>query len=516
MLFTNTPSRVQQRPLRWFVSVRISFLLILLANLSAAAQTAADLILVNADIRTLDTKKPLAEAIAVAHGKIIAVGTNTAIRRFARLQTRIIDARGKLVLPGFNDSHVHFTGIGNQFSHLDLRRMVSRAEVLAEIARYSSFLPKGRWIIGAGLEHEKLAPAGPIPLEMIDKASSDNPLLIFIDGGKSIVVNSAALHKAGISQETKDPFEGIIFRDQTGQPTGIFTGNAADLVRRHIPANHAQNWPEIAETASNYAASLGVTSVQDVHSDDLVEVYRQMDKAGRLNTRVYECLGIDAWQKASLSNIGLVRSGCVKGTTFGMDEEINDLRRKITIADKAGLQVMIHAIGSRSIRNAIDAFEYGANVNGRRDRRFRMEHAARADALDLPRFVRSNIIASMQPHLFYSGPDYGEDYRSIFDAGVMMALGSDASMTDFNPLFGISAAVNSSSRSLTVEEAVRAYTQTAAYAEFQEKVKGTLELRKFADFVILSEDIFSIDPGRIAGTKVLLTVVDGRIVYNRM
>jgi predicted amidohydrolase YtcJ len=499
-----------------FVSFTICFLLFVLANISAAAQTAADLILVNANIRTLDAKKPRAEAMAVADGKMIAVGSNTAIRRFARPQTRIIDARGRLVLPGFNDSHVHFTAIGNQFSHLDLRRMASRFDILAEIARYSAFLPKGRWIIAGGLEHEKLEPAGPIPLEMIDKASPDNPLMIFVEGGKSIVTNSAALARAGITPETKDPSDGVIVRDHADRPTGILTGNAAAIIRRHVPSDHAKNWSEIAETASNYAASLGVTSVQDVHSDDLVEVYRQLDKAGRLKTRVYECLGIDSWQKASLSDIGLVRGGCVKGTTFGIEEEIDDLRRKIASADKAGLQVMIHAIGARSNRNAIDAFEYAAKVNGRRDRRFRMEHAARTDVDDLPRFVRSNVIMSMQPHLFYSGPDYGENYRRILDAGVIMALGSDASMTDFNPLYGISAAVNSGVRSLTVEEAVRAYTQTAAYAEFQEKVKGTLEIGKAADFVILTDDIFSIDTRRIASAKVLLTVVDGKIVFNKL
>ncbi len=497
-----------------FVSFTICFLLFVLANIPAAAQSAADLILVNANIRTLDAKKPRSEAMAVTKGRITAVGSNAAIRRFAGEHTRVIDARGKLVLPGFNDSHVHFTAIGNQFSYLDMRGIASRADILAEIAGYSAFLPVGRWIIAGGLDYEKLMPAGPIPLEMIDKASPENPLMIFVEGGKSIITNSAALKRAGITPETKDPSDGVIVRDQSGRPTGIFTGNAAALVRRHVPAEHAQNWPEIAETASNYAASLGVTSVQDVHSDDLVEVYRQIDQSGRLKTRVYECVGIDAWKKAAVSNHGLVRGGCVKGTTFGIEEEIEELMEKIALADRAGLQVMIHAIGARSNSNALDAFEFVAKLNGRRDRRFRMEHAARADVVDQRRFVSSTIIASMQPHLFYSGPDYGEDYRSIFDAGVVMALGSDASMTDFNPLFGISAAVNSGSRSLTVEEAVRAYTQIAAYAEFQEKVKGTLEIGKAADFVILSDDIFAVDPRRIAGTKVLLTAVDGKVVYN--
>ena len=204
----------------------------------------------------------------------------------------------------------------------------------------------------------------------------------------------------------------------------------------------------------------------------------------------------------------------MKGTALGVLEEVDELNKKVALADGAGLQVMIHAIGPQSNRNALDAFEHAAKVNGRRDRRFRMEHAARIDAEDRHRFVRSNFIASMQPYLFFSGPEYGEDYRSILDAGVIMAFGSDASMTDFNPLYGIYAAVNSGRRSLTVEEAVRAYTQTSAYAEFQENVKGTLEVGRFADFVILSEDIFALDPHLILRAKVLLTAVDGKVVYD--
>ncbi len=483
---------------------------------SAVAQPTADLVLVKAKIVTLDRKKPRAEAMAVAGGKIIAVGSDSAIRRFTGPQTRVIDVGGKLVLPGFIDSHVHFTGIGNQFSHLDLRGMTARAEILDEVARYSTFLPKGRWIIGAGLEPAKLDPRGPLPLELLDRESPDNPLIFYADGGRTAVTNSAAMRRAAISLETKDPADGTIVRDRTGRPTGVFTGNAVPLVRRHVPVYHARQWGEVAETASNYAASLGVTSVHDVHSDDLVDVLRLLDKAGRLKTRVYECIGIDAWQNASVSSSGLVRSGCVKGTAFGVPEEIDELRKNVANADKAGLQVMIHAIGPRSNRNALDAFENAAKINGQRDRRFRVEHAARADAEDLPIFVRSKIIASMQPHLFYSGPGYGEDYRSIFNLGVIMAFGSDASMTDFDPLFGISAAVNSGDRSMSVEDAVRAYTQTAAYAEFQDDAKGTLEVGKAADFVILTDDIFSIDRRRIASAKVLLTVVDGKIVYNKL
>ena len=512
--FTKIQPSDPQRIRRGSFSILCAWVVVVLPVVSAAAQPAADLILINGNIRTLDSNRPRAEAMAVAGGRIIAAGTNTYVRKFARPSTRIIDARGKLVLPGFNDSHVHFTAIGNQFSHLNMRGMTSRAEILDEIARYSKYLPKRRWIIAGELSLEKLEPAGPLPLEMIDKVSPDNPLIVYVAGSKAVVTNSVAMKLAGISPGTRDPSDGNIVRDLSGRLIGVFTGNAASLIRRHVPPDHSHNWAEIAETASNYAASLGITSVHDVHSDDVIKTLQELDKAGRLKTRVYECIGIDSWQRAKISNHGLVRGGCVKGTTFGIEEEVEELKAKIAQADKAGLQVMIHAIGSRSNRNALDAFDHAAKVNGRRDRRFRMEHAARADPADLPRFARSKIIASMQPHLFYSGPDYGEDYRSIFDAGVVMALGSDASMTDFDPLYGISAAVNSGSRSLTVEEAVRGYTQTSAYAEFQEVEKGSLAAGKVADFVILSEDIFSIEPSRIRNAKVLMTVVDGKIVYS--
>lgn len=480
---------------------------------STAAQTAAELVLVNAKIVTIDRKQPRAEAMAVRDGKIVALGSNSQVRRLAGPNTRAIDAGGRLVLPGFNDSHVHFTAIGNQFSHLDLRGFRSVEEIAAEIARYDRLLPRGRWIIGSGLGPDGIGSPDSLSLETLDKVSRDRPLIIYSEG-KSAIANSAALKLASITAKTKNPSDGIIVRDGTGRPTGVFTGNAGALIRRHIPAEHSRNWAEIAETASNYAASLGITSVQDVHSDDLTETLRHLDRSGRLKTRVYECLGIDAWQKASRSHIGLVGTGCVKGTAFGIEEEIGELKQKVLLADKAGLHIAIHAIGSRSIRNAIDAFEEAAKTNPRRDRRHRIEHAARADPADRPRIAASKLIASMQPHLFYSGPEYGDDYRSIFDAGVTIALGSDASMTDFDPLLGISAAVNSGSRSLTVEQAVTAYTMNSAFAEFQEHTKGSLTPGKAADFVILSKDIFTIDPRQIPSAKVLLTAVDGKVVYD--
>jgi predicted amidohydrolase YtcJ len=466
--------------------------------LSVDGQTSADLILINANIRTMDVNVPKAEALAVRDGRIIAVGKTSDIRKLANDKTRVIDAGGKLVLPGFNDAHVHFTGIGNKFSHLDVRQARTRQEVLDRIAFYASVLPKGRWVLGAGLN----LPQQDLPtIEQIDAVSSDNPVFIYFADYKSAMVNSAALKRAKISAAD-----------------AVISSELIARVRQQVPADHEHNWYEIVETASNYAASLGVTSVQDVHSDDLVAILNTLAESGKLKTRVYECIGIQNRKKAIAAGLSaatgnaFVRGGCVKGFADGIDGEIAELRNTIAESDKAGLQVMIHAIGGRSNANALAAFEKIIAANGRRDRRFRIEHAARMKSSDIPRLSRSNIVASMQPHLFGAGSD---DFRTMIDSGATVAFGSDASITDFNPLLGIHVAVNSGSRSLTVEEAVRAYTLGSAYAEFQEKEKGTLAVGKLADFVVLSDDIFTIEKQRIEKTSVVMTAVNGKIVFER-
>jgi predicted amidohydrolase YtcJ len=283
-----------------------------------------------------------------------------------------------------------------------------------------------------------------------------------------------------------------------------------------VPADHTRRWIEIAETASNYAASLGVTSVQDMHSDDRLSIYRELEKAGRLKTRVYDCVPLTDWKKFAESgfsrdNTAMVRGGCVKGFSDGDQTAASRLETDILAADKAGLQVMIHSIGNLANAIVLDAFERVSRTNGPRDRRLRAEHAQNPRAVDLPRFGRSKIIVSMQPHLFDgSGGGY---YSSLLRSKATIALGSDAAITELDPLLGIHAAVNAGSESITVYEAVRAYTFGSAYAEFQEKEKGTIEIGKLADFVILSDDIFSMDSSRLRDAKVLMTVVGGRVAY---
>jgi predicted amidohydrolase YtcJ len=277
---------------------------------------------------------------------------------------------------------------------------------------------------------------------------------------------------------------------------------------------------EITEAASNYAASLGVTSVQDVHSDDLLATYRSMAKSGRLETRIYECVGMSGWKRnpsiapPTATGDDMVRGGCIKGMSDGSPEEIAELSADVSRADRAGHQVMIHAIGRRANENTINAFAFAIHQNGKRDRRFRIEHAHNIARPEIARLRALGIIASMQPALFYDGSDAGDDYPFLFRSRADVAFGSDASMIDIDPLMGIHAAVNSGANSISVETAVRSYTLGSAYAEFQEKQKGSIEVGKLADLVVLSRDIFTIPRAEIKNAKVETTILGGKIVYS--
>lgn len=483
---------------------------------SLPANKAADLCIINANVRTMTASPARAEAIAVSNGKIVAVGSRKSIARYIGPDTKTINAHGRLILPGFNDAHVHFAAIGNMFSSVDLRKAKTPQEIIERLSFYAKFLPKGRWILGSGWTNESLS-RGDLRLskQMIDAATPDHPVFLYHANGTAAIANSRALAIAGVNKTTKDPKLGSIGRDASGSLSGFLEGTAVALVRSIVPRSHPTNWAEIAETATNYAASLGVTSVQDVHSDDLADVYRELDRQGKLKTRVYDCTALSGWAKLAAGGIkaatgdAMVRTGCLKFHSDGDDESVEQLQRDIAAADKARLQLMIHAIGGRPNKIVLDVFEAVAKQNGTRDRRFRIEHAHGVRSDDLPRFATSNIIASMQPWLFNSS---AAEVKRMFDAKARVAFGSDASLTDLNPLLAIHAAVNADD-AISVEQAVKAYTVGSAYAEFQENVKGTIEPGKLADLVILSDDIFTIDRAKIRDAKVLKTILDGRVVY---
>lgn len=488
-----------------------AFALILLPTIVFAQNRIADLVVINAKVRTMSARNSTAEAFVVSENRILSVGKTKSIRAFIGPATRVIDARGKLVLPGFNDAHVHFMGMGNTFSSIDLRNVGSSQEMIERIAHYIRFLPKGRWILGGTWNNAAWKLPG---RRSIDAVAPDNPVFLYRADGRSAVANSLAIKLAGLKDDGVD-----VDRDASGEATGVVRGRAMTKIRSVVPASHTRKWLEIAETATNYAASFGVTSVQDMDSDDNREIYLELQRSGKLKTRVYDCIDLRDWKKlvdrAVLRDHNeMVRDGCLKGFSDGDQESAPKLLSEVLAADKAGLQLMVHAIGRSANNIVLGVFEQMIKTNGPRDRRFRIEHAYDPSFADLGRFAGSNIIASMQPYLFHNGT--GGYYATLLRQNAVLAFGSDAAMTDLDPLLGIHSAVNTGTDRISVYDAVRAYTFGSAFAEFREKQKGTIEPGKLADFVILSDDIFTIEPVKIRDVKVAMTVVDGKVVYERL
>ncbi len=539
-------------------------------GMNAAAQVPADLIVTNARVYSLDSSGSVAEALAVHNNRISAIGRSVDIRKAGGPNTRVIDAQGRTVLPGFNDSHVHFLSGGFQLSSVDLRSAASREEFTRRIAQFATKIPKGRWILGGDWDHE-LWPGGPLPQRnWIDSVTPDTPVFVNRLDGHMALANSLALKLAGVTKESRDPPGGLIVRDpQTGEPTGVLKDAAMALIDKVIPAPSLDEKLAAALAATRHAASLGVTSVQDMSAGEDVRVYQMLLGRGELLTRIYAAAPAATWQR--LAEIGvrrafgspMLRIGALKGfadgslgsTTALFDEPYNDapqtagipsdemipparMESRIRGADKAGLQLCIHAIGDRANHEILSMFERTAAANGPADRRFRIEHAQHLRTADIPRFAALRVIASMQPYHAADDGRWAEKrigpvriqttyaFRSLLDAGVTLAFGSDWTVAPLDPLTGIRAAVTRQTldgknpngwvpqQKITVEEAVRAYTSGSAFAEFAEKDKGTLEPGKLADFVMLSHDILSGGLESLMKARVVLTVMDGRVVYS--
>jgi hypothetical protein len=530
-----------------------------------AAGISPELIVVNANIRTLDRGRPAAEALAVLGGRIVAVGSTAEIRKLAGKSTRVIDAGGRLVVPGFNDAHVHFLDGGAGLSSVDLRDAKTPAEFVERIRAFAARLPKGRWILNGNWDHENWTPNDLPTAAMIDAVTPDNPVFINRLDGHMALANSLALRLAGVGKSTPEIAGGEIVRDRDGNPTGVLKDEAMGYVNRVIPAYSFSERFEFLEAASNYAASLGVTSVQDVSAGTDVGVYQELMRQGKLKTRVLAVSVLGDWKRWERAGVTrafgdpMLRVGGLKGfidgslgstTAWFFDpyldkpdsrglalEEMGTIYERVAGADKAGLQLMVHAIGDRANDEVLKIFERVERENGPRDRRFRVEHAQHLNPDLIRRFAAGKVIASMQPyHVIDDGRwawkrldekrlrgTYA--FRSILAAGGRLAFGTDWYVAPLNPMFGIYAAVTRRTlddknpagwipeEKITVEEAVRAYTEGSAFAEFQEAEKGTLAVGKLADLVVLSDDIFAIDPVRIRDVRVVATIVGGRVVY---
>jgi predicted amidohydrolase YtcJ len=528
----------------------------------------ADTIIINAVVHTVDPAQPTAAAVAIYANRIVAVGTTKDIDKLAGPNTRTIDANKRLLLPGFNDAHTHFLSGGFQLSSVDLRDASSPEEFAARIKAFAAKLPKGRWITGGDWDHERWSDAKLPAKELIDSFTADTPVFVNRLDGHMALANSLALRLAGVTRQTVDPPGGVIVRDKSGEPTGVLKDAAQSFVWKVIPPASFEERLEAARAASNYAARLGVTSVQDMSAGTDVGVYQTLLDRGELKTRIYAVSPLPSWERVARTGVRahfgseMLRVGGLKGfsdgslgsTTALFYEPYRDdpstsgiagdemypegaMLQRVREADRAGLQIMIHAIGDRANDLILSIYEQVERENGKRDRRFRIEHAQHLRPQDIPRFARDQVIASMQPYHAIDDGRWAEKrigkerakttyaFRSLLDSGAMLAFGTDWTVAPLNPLLTVYAAVTRRTidgknpegwvpeQKISLEETVRAYTVGSAYAEFQENVKGSITPGKLADLVLLSRDIFKIDPKEIENVKVVLTMVDGRVVY---
>jgi predicted amidohydrolase YtcJ len=531
----------------------------------------ADLIVTNAKVYTVDKNQPRAEAVAVIADRIVAVGSTAEIDAWRGSDTKVIDAGGKLLLPGFNDSHVHFIDGGLQLDSVDLRNATSPEDFARKIGDRAKITPKGEWITRGDWDEEKWTPPQLPTRQMIDALTPNTPVFVNRYDGHESLANSVALKLAGITAQTKSPAGGEIVKDKQGQPTGILKDAAQDLVFNKIPPLSHERRLRAAKRALGHAARLGVTSVQAMSADyEDIGVYSELAERGELTTRIYAAPMLATWKTEA--QVGIRRAwgspylriggmkafadGSLGSTTAYFFQPYNDapntrgllseemqplakMRDRMMGADSAGLQLCIHAIGDQAISTVLDLFTDVEKAHGASDRRWRIEHAQHIAPKDFDRFASLNVIASMQPYHAIDDGRWAERrigperikttyaFRTLLDKGVRLAFGTDWSVAPLDPMKGLYAAVTRATldgknpsgwvpeQKIKLPEAVEAYTMGSAYAEFQEKEKGSITPGKLADLVLLSDDIFQLDPKKIGDVQVDLTMVGGKVVWNR-
>jgi len=535
----------------------------------------ADIVLLNGRFWTANPNQPWAEALAIKGDRILAAGRSEEISKLAHKNTRVIDLKGALAVPGFIDAHTHFLKGGFSLSNLDLRDVASREEFVRRIKTKALELEKGEWILDGNWDEQQWAPPGLPRRDWIDAVSSQNPVCLSRYDLHVALANSLALKIAGVSRETRPPAGGEIERDPvTGEPTGILRDAAVDLVARHIPEPSFKAKVKAVEAALEYAREHGVTSVHDMASASEflpnLEVYKELFQQGRLSARIYMYLQIDqmeAWdeikQVAQLESDWLSIGG-LKGFADGSlgagtayffepytDNPDNSgllatqmfpegvMEERILKADQRGLQVAIHAIGDKANFTVLNIFEKVQARNGRRDRRWRIEHAQHLRSDDIDRFAQLGVIASVQPYHAIDDGRWAETkigkercrlafaFNSLLKAGVTLAFGSDWPVAPLDPIVAIYAAVTRQTtdgknpegwfpeQKISLTEALKGFTCNAAYAECAEKDKGSLEAGKLADLAVLDQDLFKITPEQIKTVKVTMTIAGGRVVFER-
>jgi len=503
----------------------------------------------------------------------VAVGRDQEIDAWRGPGTRLIEAGGRLVLPGFNDAHVHFVSGGMQLESVDLKNAPSREEFARRIGERAASLPAGEWVTGGDWDEQQWDPALLPDAALVDAAlgkagAPDTPVFVNRYDGHMALANGAALRLAGVTVRTPGVPGGEIVRDAWGEPTGLLKDAAMSYVYRVIPPLSRERRLRAVRQALEHAASLGVTSVQDMNpAPEDIALYADLAEKGELTARIYAAPHLSRWKEYAGAGARRafgspwLRMGALKGFADGslgsstayffdpfsdnpasrglLSDEMQPpaaMLERLTGADAAGLQLCIHAIGDQAISIVLDQMEDVARAHGPADRRFRIEHAQHVAPKDFGRFAVLGVIASVQPYHAiddgrWAGKRIGPErsrttyaFRTFLDRGVRLALGTDWNVAPLDPMKTIHAAVTRATldgrqpggwvpeEKITVPEAVTAYTLGSAYAEFQEKEKGTIARGRLADLVIVSADIFRLDPASIPDAKVETTIVGGRVV----
>ena len=535
-----------------------------------------DLLLTNARVYTVSPAHPWAEAVAVKGDKIVFAGSAREARKFAGKQTKIIDAQGKLLLPGIQDSHVHFLSGSLNLTRVDLSDTTTVEEIQDRIRRFAAAHPELNWVQGRGWMYSAFPDQMPHK-KYLDEVVPDRPVVMRCADGHTSWVNSRALALAGITKKTPDPVDGKIVRDSQGEPTGALLEGASSLVSRLIPEPTKEEKLAALRVGMKEATHWGVTCAHGLGGEfEELELFEQINQEGSQTLRLVVAMWIDepgpkekdfeSYERASsrhhdnwlaVRGVKLMLDGVIDSGTGAMLEpyegqsdnlgklfwEPEDFKKAVLEFSRRGMQVSTHAIGDRAIRLALEAYELAARESGHPELRHKVEHAECIAADDIKRFGEPFIVASFQPlhanpdpawmsaWIKKAGPEREQRafaWNSVLKAGGHLAFGSDWPVVTINPWPGIQMAVTREDwegkpqggwlpgEKMTLEQAIYAYTLGGAFALNEENLRGSIEPGKLADLALLSQNIFEIPANKIKETCPLLTIVGGRIMYDAL
>jgi hypothetical protein len=528
---------------------------------------------VNGKIYTVNENQLFAQSVIVEGNIILFVGSDKDANKYINKTTKVIDLKGKLMLPGFIDGHTHFINGGFNLIGLKLHDLTSKKDFVEAVKNYVKG-KEGRWITGGRWDHESWDDKTLPTKEMIDPFTQNTPVFLKRYDGHMGLANTYALKLAGIIKNTPSPEGGLIVKDpETGEPTGILKDNAMDLVDNIIPEYSDVGYSEALTAALNEAKRFGVTSIEDMSYttdesfQNQLRTYQNFEKEGKLTVRVATRMPINTYEKLIKAGVeynfgdNFITLGSLKAyadgslgsssawffepyvsdkNNYGLPNDIfqnGNFEKWSLYADKHKLQICVHAIGDKAVSSTLDAVEKMEKENPNWDRRFHIEHSQHLRAQDIPRFAKLGVIASVQPtHLMEDGNwaekrigkervKYMHPYNSFLKAGVIVDFGTDFPVVTLNPMVGLYMAVTRRTsdgknpnglepqEKISIEQAIKCYTLNSAYAEYQENKKGSIEPGKLADLVVLDKDILTIDPVKIKDVKVAMTVLGGKVIY---